>query len=100
MKPVFADRTLERLYTEGAGRGRYPPEVVDAFLRRVRHIEAARDERDLRIPPSVHYERLRGRHKGKDSMRLNQQWRLIVSVASDAEGKVVVIHEISRHYEG
>ena len=98
MRFAFADRGLERLYGQGAGRGRYPPEVVDAFLRRVRHIEAARDERDLRVPPSVHYERLMGASAGKDSMRLTRQWRLIVSVASDEAGKVVVIHEISKHY--
>jgi proteic killer suppression protein len=95
---IFADRKLERLYTHGEDAAKFPPEVISALLRRVRHIEAAHDERDLRHPPSVHYERLKGHYIGKDSMRLNRQWRLILSVEEDTQGKYVVIHEITNHY--
>jgi proteic killer suppression protein len=94
----FADKSLELLYTQGAGAAKLPSEVVNAFMRRVRHIEAAKDERDLRVPPSVHYERLKRTYRGKDSMRLNREWRLIVSVKEDRQGKYVVIHEINNHY--
>jgi plasmid maintenance system killer protein len=55
---VFADKALERLYTHGEGAAKFPTGVVDTFLRHVRHIEAAKDERDLRVPPSVHFELL------------------------------------------
>jgi proteic killer suppression protein len=94
----FADKSLELLYTQGEGAAKLPREVVNAFMRRVRHIEAANDERDLRVPASVHYERLKKTHKGKDSMRLNREWRLIVSVTEDKQGKYVLIHEINNHY--
>jgi toxin HigB-1 len=94
----FADKNLELLYTQGEGAAKLPKEVVNTFLRRVRHIEAAKDERDLRVPSSVHYERLKGAYAGKESMRLNREWRLIVSVAKDKEGKCVLIHEINNHY--
>lgn len=98
MRFRFTDKNLELLYTQGAGAAKLPTEVVNAFLRRVRHIEAAKDERDLRVPPSVHYERLKKKYKGKDSMRLNREWRLIVSVSEDKQGKYVLIHEINNHY--
>ena len=99
MRFTFADRNLERLYTHGEGAAKFPVEVVNTLLRRVRHIEAAKDERDLRVPPSVHYEQLRGkRYAGKASLRLNQQWRLILSVEQDAQGKYALIHEITNHY--
>lgn len=94
----FIDNRIERLYTHGDGATRFPQEVVNALLRRMRHIEAARDERDLRTPLSVHYEHLKGQYIGQDSMRLNRQWRLILSVEEDTEGKYVVIHEITNHY--
>jgi toxin HigB-1 len=94
----FKDKNLELLYTQGVGASRFPKEVVNAFLRRVRHIEAAKDERDLRVPPSVHYERLKGRYKGKEAMRLNREWRMIISVDGDSQGKYVLIQEINRHY--
>ena len=99
MRFTFAERSLERLYTLGEGKAKLPEEVVNAFLRRVRHIEAAKDERDLRIPQSVHYERLQREYSGKVSLRLNRRWRLILSVERDAQGKCVVIHEITNHYE-
>lgn len=90
--------TFGRSRTVGTnGRGSLS-EVVNAFVRRIRHIEAAKDERDLRVPPSVHYERLKKKYKGKDSMRLNREWRLIVSVSKDKQGKYVLIHEINNHY--
>lgn len=98
MRFRFRDKSLELLYTKGEGARAFPKEVVNAFLRRVRHIEAAKDEADLRVPPSVHYERLKGRYKGKESMRLNREWRLIISVVEDKQGKYILIHEINNHY--
>jgi len=81
----FKDKDMELLYTRARG-GEAPKDVVDAFLRRVRHIDAAKDERDLRVPPSVHYERLKGKYAGKSSMRLNREWRLIISVEATTRG--------------
>ena len=98
MRLRFLHKELELLYTQGEGPAKLPKDVVKAFLRRVRHVDAAKDERDLRVPPSVHYERLKGRYAGKDSMRLNREWRLIISVEEDEQGKCVLIHEITNHY--
>lgn len=99
MRFSFAHRELEVLYTKGEGAVKYPEEVITAFLRRVRHIEAAKDERDLRVPKSVHYERIRhGKYAGTESMRLNRQWRLILKIEEDKQGKYVSIREINNHY--
>jgi len=93
----FGDKALEQLYFKGTGREQYPHSVVELFLRRVRSIEAATDERDLRALKSLHFEKLKG---GKDrySMRLNDAWRLILTIEKDREGKIVVIIEINNHY--
>jgi proteic killer suppression protein len=36
----------------------------------------ARTDRDLRVPPSNHVEKLRGKFEGLHSIRVNDQWRL------------------------
>ena len=99
MRFVFKSKALELLYTIGEGAEKFPEEVVTVFLRHVRHIEAAKDARDLRSPPSVHYKQLKGkRYAGKASLRLNRQWRLILSVEGDTQEKYVLIHEMTNHY--
>ena len=40
-------------------------------------INAATDINDLRIPPSNHLETLKGNLKGKHSIRINKQWRIV-----------------------
>ena len=40
-------------------------------------IDDATTDQDLRVPPSNHFEKLRGRLDGCHSIRVNQQWRLI-----------------------
>lgn len=95
---IFASKELERLYTHNEGASRLPAETVRLFRRRVRHIEAARDTRDLRTPPSVHYEKLSGKMTGLSSLRLNDRWRLILSEEETKSGRRIVIREISKHY--
>ncbi|MHC4443131.1 MAG: type II toxin-antitoxin system RelE/ParE family toxin [Planctomycetota bacterium] len=94
----FSDAKLEKLYTSGVGARNYPAGVVDSFLRRVRHIDAAKDERDLRVPVSVHFEKLKGDYEGKYSMRLKDRWRLVLRIVIEEGRKVVVIDEITQHY--
>lgn len=95
----FEDSALELLFTRGEGQESYPKEVVQAFLRRVAHIQAAVNEQDLRTPKSVHFERLKGKLKGKCSLRLNKNWRLVLSITKGSTNKLVVIHEITNHYQ-
>jgi toxin HigB-1 len=40
-------------------------------------IDDAVTDQDLRMPPSNHFEKLRGNLAGFHSIRVNQQWRLI-----------------------
>jgi proteic killer suppression protein len=93
----FADSKLEKLYLYGTGSERYPHGIVDVFIRRVRTIEGAKDERDLRALKSLHFEKLRA-ERNKYSIRLNKGWRLILTIEKDKEGKTVVLIEINNHY--
>jgi proteic killer suppression protein len=40
-------------------------------------IDDAATDQDLRVPPSNHFEKLRGKLADFHSIRVNQQWRLI-----------------------
>jgi proteic killer suppression protein len=93
----FDDFRLEKLYLYGTGSERYPQGIVDVFIRRVRTIEGARDERDLRALKSLHFEKLRG-ERNKYSIRLNKGWRLILTIEKDKDGNTLVLIEINNHY--
>lgn len=93
----FADETLERLYYHGTGGEHYSQGIVEAFIRRVRAIEGAADERDFRAMKSLHFEKFKS-SKNRYSMRLNKSWRLILTFEKDKDGKTVVIIEINNHY--
>ena len=64
----------------------------------MQQIRAATDERDLYQLRSLRFERLKGKRKGQRSIRLNDQWRLIMSIEECEEGKVVVIMEVTDYH--
>jgi addiction module HigA family antidote len=53
-----------------------PPDLEARLFRRLQMIDDAVTDQDLRLPPSNHFEKLRGNRAGYYSIRVNQQWRL------------------------
>ena len=53
------------------------PILISIAKRKLDLINAARDLNDLKIPPSNHLEILKGNLKGKYSIRINLQYRII-----------------------
>ena len=63
-------------------------------------IDGAPDERDLYKFKSLHFEKLAGK-RGKQeqrSLRLNDQFRLIVKLDRDSEGKYILIIDIEDYH--
>jgi len=54
--------------------------VVDEFFEVLRIVDAAAGIGDLYAFKSLHFEKLSGDRSGQRSLRLNRQWRLIVTV--------------------
>lgn len=54
-----------------------PPDLESRVFRKFQMIDDAATDRDLRVPPSNHFEKLRGKLAEFHSIRVNQQWRLI-----------------------
>jgi toxin HigB-1 len=94
----YDDESLELLasnpdYDAGFGR-----DVVKAFRKRIQVIRAAPDERDFRALKSLHFEKLQGQREGQYSMRLNDQWRLILKFVTRERGKTVVVIAIDDYH--
>lgn len=98
MEVRFASDSLQRLKADAEYNGGYSEAIVKAYRRRVRVIEQAPDERDFYAMGGMHFERLKGNREHQYSMRLNDQWRLILEFAGKAPSKVVVIVGIEDYH--
>ena len=54
-----------------------PREIQDTARRKLRMINNSIDVSDLRIPPANRLEKLKGNLKEFNSIRINNQWRII-----------------------
>jgi proteic killer suppression protein len=90
----FADPDLEQLELDEQFSGGHAQAIVKAFRKRMQLIRAARDERDFYALKSLHYEKLSGNRSHQKSMRLNNQWRLIIEIDESDQSAVVVVIEI------
>ncbi len=98
MQIRFAGSDLERLYSDPTYTGGRATAIVTAFRKVVGIIVAATDERDFHALRSLRFEKLKGKRSHQHSMRLNDQWRLILVLEGKAEDKVVSIVSIEDYH--
>jgi proteic killer suppression protein len=98
MEAVFRDESLDRLETDAGFDAGYSPGIVKAFRKRMQQIRAALDERDFYNIGSLRFEKLKGSRKHQHSMRLNDQWRLILEFKGDNPNKVVIVVSIEDYH--
>ncbi len=87
---------LERLYTDLQFAGKLSPGLVKALRRLVHYIQQAADERDFCSMKSLHDEKLDD--AGTHSMRLNDQFRLVLRFVGHAPRKVVLIQSVEDYH--
>ena len=78
--------------------GGFPEGVAKAFRKIVWAMEAADDERDLRVPSGNRYEKLKGRG-GEHSIRLNKQWRVVFRLQMKKGVKTIIILRIEDYHK-
>ena len=98
MDVEFEDDKLRRLACDAKFSAGYEFAVEQAFRRRVQFIRAAVDERAFWAMKSLHYEKLKGDRAGQRSMRLNDQWRLVLRIVEKDDGKAVVVVSIADYH--
>jgi proteic killer suppression protein len=73
----FRDDWLRAFFVDDVRSRSIPPDLESRLFRKLQMIDDATTDLDLRVPPSNHFEKLRGKLEGLHSIRVNKQWRLI-----------------------
>jgi proteic killer suppression protein len=99
----FETEELQELYEtplkELRGKRKYPAEVVKQYKKRIQLLVAINKLEQLRPFKGLSFEFLKGDRKGQCSLRLNNQYRLIFSPVDKNTIQVILVNEISKHYE-
>lgn len=73
---------------------RWGADAIRAFRKKIQLLEAARDERDVRAYKALRLEKLAGDRAGTSSIRINDQYRLILRFETDDDGRILVVLEL------
>ena len=72
----FKNKESEKLFVTGKS-GKYPNHIIKVALRKLDYLNAAKNINDLKAPPGNRLEPLKGELKGKYSIRINNQYRIV-----------------------
>ena len=98
MEVVFKNDDMDRLETDARFTGGWPPNIVTSYRRKMQHLRAAADERFIRHMKSLNFERLRPPRDHQHSIRLNDQWRLILEIQGTGANKQLLIVQIEDYH--
>ena len=73
----FRDRWLGDFFLKDKPSRKIPSEIADRLFRKLQLMDDATADADLRVPPSNHFEKLRGNLADWHSIRVSEQWRLV-----------------------
>ena len=75
----FGNRLAEDLYFDRQSRATrtFAPDLKRVARRKLLYLHDAAELKDLRVPPGNRLEALKGNYKGKHSVRINEQWRVV-----------------------
>ena len=73
----FRDAWLRNFFVQDLLAKRVPADLTTRLFRKLQMLDDATTDADLRVPPSNHFEKLRGALADWHSIRVNEQWRLV-----------------------
>jgi toxin HigB-1 len=98
LRVEYHDEVLRRLAEDPdcapKGWGR---DVIKSYRKKIQLIIAAKDERDLYAMRGLRLEQLKGDRDGQSSIRLNDQFRLILIFVTDGDRVAVILEIIDYH---
>lgn len=74
---AFRDEWLRAFFLNDVRSRNIPSDLESRLFRKLQMIDDATTDQDLRVPPSNHFEKLKGNLEGFHSIRVNKQWRLV-----------------------
>lgn len=99
MRLEFEDEELEHLAFEPEWRTkRWSQDVTRAYRRVINLISSAPSEQDLRQFKGLRLEKLKGKRTGTSSIRINDQYRLVIRFETDGEGRIAVVIEALNYH--
>jgi proteic killer suppression protein len=98
MEVEHDDSDLDQLERDRNFTGGWGGPVVRGFRKVMQAIRAAVDERDLYALRGLRFEKLLGKRQGQHSLRINDQWRLIVEIRGEAPRKKMGVIEIADYH--
>lgn len=98
MRVEYHDEVLRRLAEEQeyAPKG-WDPDVIKSYRKKVQLISAAQNERDLYAMRGLRMEKLKGDRLGQTSMRLNDQFRLILTFKTEGDRVAGLLEVVDYH---
>ncbi len=99
MEVQYGDDHLRKLATDNS----YNPkgisqELIRGYVRRVNQLNAVVDERGLRAIGSLHFEKLKGARDHQYSIKINDQWRVILEFDDSTTPKTVIVIGIEDYH--
>jgi len=73
----WRDRWLQEFFEQDGRPKKIPADPADKLFRKLQMLDDATTDADLTVPPSNHFEKLKGNLAGFYSIRVNGQWRLV-----------------------
>lgn len=103
MRVGFKTDYLEYLYRapleEIKGKHPFPKEIIKQYKKKVQLLTVISKLEQLKQFRGLNFEFLKGDRKEECSVRLNKQYRLVFEQTKENEISVILINEISKHYE-
>jgi len=93
----FRDHWLRDFFLHDQPSRNIPSDLETRLFRKLQMPDDATSDTDLRVPPSNHFEKLRGGLAGWHSIRVNDQWRLIF-VWNGGRGEVADVYLDNHSY--
>ena len=103
MEIYFETGELEHLYVTAMsdlrGKQKYPLQVIKQYKKKMQLLISIQKLQELQQYRSLNFEFLKGDRKGQCSIRLNKQYRLLITPGDKDIVHVIIVNEISKHYE-
>jgi toxin HigB-1 len=90
------DLWLKEYFEKDVQSKKIPADLRDRLFRKLQLLDDATTDADVRVPPSNHFEKLSGKLEGWHSIRVNNQWRLILKWS---EGKATEVYLDNHSYK-
>jgi toxin HigB-1 len=95
---LIRDSALLDLATNKSAKSGFPQAIEKKFRFRIQQIMSFIDEREFYSIKSLHFEKLKGNRSHQHSIKLNDQWRLILEFEGEAPNKRIVVVGIEDYH--